>query len=570
MAIVYRAWDTQEHAWRAIKVLLPEYAQRATLRIRFANEAQTMLKFDHRHLVTVFDVGMNEAQPFIVMEIAEGGCVIDWVEEYGAMPSRMAVDVVMQVCKGLGAAHAIGVVHRDIKPHNILITRRGVCQITDFGIAQVNDLSGVTKPGSVMGTLGYMAPEQRADAKNVNVRADVYGLGATLYKLLTGGSVADLFLAEHDANMLEGVPAPLVPILLKATAYKPSQRYNTVDELSRALHAAKRNLLADPENTPSLAMPPRVEGPTLLPRNDVSDPTSLPSELPELRPSVRRSPRSQPVIDEDENEPTGNTSLPYFMPAMDKRKARDATADATLPDYIDTSAVAQDDGGYVVELDDKTKTMSPEAHQLAIKAGRLDEHENPISNEEALVFDNTEGGLDIAENRGGMLGCILMPLGRFLTKALCFAVATLFLVFGAATVMVGGSAKDVRQKQSEAIEIRSALYFTIEREERIVEDLVALGGNRIQLSALYFAFTDTEEEPERADAAMRFVSAIESAMPAPQSSGQTSVKLHMAKIRLNTIMDAQLRYQESMIIWEEAADTPQGRAAIKFGFAHQP
>ena len=192
MAVVYRAWDTRDCEWRAIKVLLPEYAQRAKLRIRFANEAQTMLKLNHRHLVTVYDVGMNEALPFIVMEIADGGCVIDWVDAHGPMPSKMAVDVMMQVCKGVGAAHAMGVVHRDIKPHNILITRRGVCRVTDFGIAQIEDAGGMTKTGSVMGTLGYMAPEQRTDAKNVDVRADVYGLGATLYKLVARSPICSL------------------------------------------------------------------------------------------------------------------------------------------------------------------------------------------------------------------------------------------------------------------------------------------------------------------------------------------------------------------------------------------
>jgi len=254
MAIVYRGWDTVDEEWRAVKVLMPEYARRAKIRQRFANEAQTMLKLKHRHIITVLDVGTDEPLPYIVMEIAGGGCVIDWVKTHGPMPPRMAVDVVMQSCKALNAAHKIGIVHRDVKPHNILISTRGVCRLTDFGIAQVEDLADLTKTGSVMGTLGYMAPEQRTDAKNIDVRADVYGLGATLYKLLTGGAVADLFLAEHDNEMLEGVPESLVPVLLRATAYRPDGRYDTVAELARALHETKSSLVPTPEDTPPLAM----------------------------------------------------------------------------------------------------------------------------------------------------------------------------------------------------------------------------------------------------------------------------------------------------------------------------
>ncbi|NCG17587.1 MAG: protein kinase [Rhodobacterales bacterium] len=254
MASVYRAWDTEDNAWRAIKVLLPKFRSRSRLRIRFANEATTMQRITHRNVVQIFDVGVDAPLPFFVMEMARGGCLIDWVDAHGAMPARMAVDVIMQVCKGVSAAHAIGVIHRDIKPHNILMTRRGHCKLTDFGIAQIQDRS-MTKTGNVMGTMGYISPEQRTDAKHVDVRTDVYSIGATLYKLLTAGKVIDLFVAEHDATIFKGVPVPLVSLLIKCTSYNPEDRFNTVKELTKALHAARKNLDEVPANTPDLAMP---------------------------------------------------------------------------------------------------------------------------------------------------------------------------------------------------------------------------------------------------------------------------------------------------------------------------
>ncbi len=580
MASVYRAWDTQDKEWRAIKVLLPEFARRAKLRIRFANEAQTMLRLDHRHLVSVFDVGMDAELPYIVMEIADGGCVIDWVDRYGPMPARMAVDIMMQVCKGLGAAHAIGIVHRDVKPHNILITRRGVCRVTDFGIAQIDDAGGMTKTGSVMGTLGYMAPEQRTDAKNVDVRADVYGLGATLYKLVTGGAVADLFLAEHDAEMLEGVPPSLVPIVLKATAYKPAQRYSTVAELAKALHGAKRGLPAAPSDTPSLAMPPKVEGPTDLPKSELSEPTFLPADVPELpdlpdaRASVARPKPVPSAPDEDDGDPPSNTPLPYFMPQVQQRKARGSEESDAVPDYIDQSALVEEKGGFVVELDDETKRLSEEARLLAIKEGRLDEHGNPIGGaEDGSPGGQLEGGLDGAENAGDLLKTIFKGFLGMAGKPL--RLIAMMVVLGGLSVLLimGGSAREVRAAQTHAHDSRAILYKTIESEDRIVEDLVAMGANSTHLSEMYFAFADAEEEPDRIDAALKFINTLNNAMPTTDAGEQASTKLHklhMARGRLAKIDEAQKAYQEAMISWEEAADTPQGRAAIQFGAAQQP
>jgi len=255
MAAVYRVWDLKEEEWRAVKVLRVDLAKRGKIRKRFKNEADAMMTIDHRHVIKVFEVHTEVKQPYFVMELARGGCLIDWSDAHGPMPARMAVDVAMQICKGIGAAHAIGVIHRDVKPHNVLISKRGVCKITDFGIAQIADPVDLTKTGSVMGTLGYMAPEQRVNAKDVNETADIYSIAATLYSLLTGGTVTDLFIAAHEEDLLEGIPAALAPILVKATAYQPAKRYGSVAEFAKALHTIRKDLPVVADGTPPLVMP---------------------------------------------------------------------------------------------------------------------------------------------------------------------------------------------------------------------------------------------------------------------------------------------------------------------------
>ena len=256
MAGVYRAWDAQLRVWRAVKVLLPEYANRDSLRGRFEREAAAMALLNDPHVVRVFDVVTDEALPFMVMELVEGGTLIGWLDAYGRMPAVLATTVLEQVARGLGAAHAAGVVHRDVKPHNVLITAAGQCKVTDFGIARVRGLgqgdTGMTRTGSTMGTIGYMAPEQRADAKYVDLRADVYSLGALLYKLLTGAIVTDLFLVEHEPDLLEEVPELLHELILRACFHDRERRYPDTAALIETLAELRPLLAPDPADTPPL------------------------------------------------------------------------------------------------------------------------------------------------------------------------------------------------------------------------------------------------------------------------------------------------------------------------------
>jgi len=249
-AHVYLGYDTWTETWRAVKTLLPDYARRPALRHRFEREAATMKTLSHDNIIAVYDAGIEAETVFMVMEYAEGGSVIDWVERNGPMPPRMATNVVLELCRGIDAAHRQGVIHRDIKPQNLLVDRHGVCKVTDFGIAQVLEDTRMTMTGTVMGTMGYMAPEQNESAKHADERADVYSIAATFYTLAKGEAATHLFMA--DDQDFDGLPDRLVEIIQTGSQYKREQRYQTVREMMSELEGALRLLAPDPLDTPPL------------------------------------------------------------------------------------------------------------------------------------------------------------------------------------------------------------------------------------------------------------------------------------------------------------------------------
>ncbi|MEQ1506264.1 MAG: serine/threonine-protein kinase, partial [Myxococcota bacterium] len=254
MAAVYRAFDTKLRVWRAVKVLVPAYAKRRSVRERFESEAQTMALLEQPNLVRVFDVGSMDGLPFLVMEYVGGGTLDLWVDRHGPMPPRMAVEAVRQVALALVAVHAQGVVHRDVKPNNILVAANGTCKLTDFGVARTE--MDPTHPGQLLGTLGYMAPEQRVDAAGVDARADLYGLGATLWHLLRAEQPNDLFLAHHEPKLLDRIPPVLRPILLRAVAHERRDRYPSAEKFAHDLEDVLSGLPMPAPGTPPLVQPP--------------------------------------------------------------------------------------------------------------------------------------------------------------------------------------------------------------------------------------------------------------------------------------------------------------------------
>lgn len=271
MATVYAAWDTMLHVDRAVKVLAPRLQKSANLRQRFLNEARTMARLAHPNIVQVVDVGMDGDQAFLVMELL-GGSLQDRLEASGPLPPHDAGQVALGVLDALRVAHGEGVVHRDIKPQNILLADDGTAKLTDFGIAHVADATkALTKTGSVMGTLGFMAPEQRISARRVDGRADLYAVGTTLYACLTGQMPIDLYASELDEELLVGIPGPLVPVIQQSTRYKPEQRFADAATMHAAL---TRGLTQVPSGTPARPVAPIVSQATLS-LDDLGDGTGF-------------------------------------------------------------------------------------------------------------------------------------------------------------------------------------------------------------------------------------------------------------------------------------------------------
>ena len=226
MATVYRARDLEDDTIRAIKVLDDRFSHKAEILKRFELEAMAMMKLDHKNIVKLHSCQLEGDERFIVMDFIDGESLLDRMTR-GAIQPDHAVECIIPVLDALQLAHDNGIVHRDIKPHNILIDQNGTVFVSDFGIARCMDENehSLTRTGMVMGTWAFMAPEQRADAKGVDHLADIYSVGATLYASVTGEVPKDLFAAELDPSIYQGVSKPLETVIRRACAYWNSDRY---------------------------------------------------------------------------------------------------------------------------------------------------------------------------------------------------------------------------------------------------------------------------------------------------------------------------------------------------------
>lgn len=185
MGLVYRATDEVLGREVAVKLLADNLALDAEARERFSREAQAAARVTHPNVVQVFDVGEEEGRPYFVMELVAGPSLADVLRSGGPLSAREVGDVAVHALRGLARAHAAGLLHRDMKPGNLLRNEAGIVKVTDFGVAQAAELPGMTRTGLVLGTLAYLAPERLAGAP-ATVQSDLYGLGATLLELLTG------------------------------------------------------------------------------------------------------------------------------------------------------------------------------------------------------------------------------------------------------------------------------------------------------------------------------------------------------------------------------------------------
>jgi eukaryotic-like serine/threonine-protein kinase len=242
MAEVYRARDRLLDRPVALKVLFPELSVDRAFVERFRREAQAAAKLSHPNIVPVFDWGEDAGSYFIVMEFVDGRPLSAVLRETGPIEPTRAAVITSQVAAALASAHRHGVVHRDIKPGNVLITNEGQVKVTDFGIARaVNTEESLTQTGAVMGTATYFSPEQ-AEGIGVDARSDIYSLGVVLFEILTGrppflGDTPVSVASKHvrdlpptPRELLETVPVELEAVVMKAMAKRPDQRYPTAEE----------------------------------------------------------------------------------------------------------------------------------------------------------------------------------------------------------------------------------------------------------------------------------------------------------------------------------------------------
>ncbi len=249
MATVYKAYHAAMDRYVAIKVLPQHLARDANFRARFEREARTIARLEHRYILPVHDVGEADDIPYFVMRYTEGGDLSDLIQRKTMSVARIAT-IISQVAEALAHAHRQGIIHRDVKPANILISAEGDPLLTDFGIAKIyEDTVQLTSDGMMVGTPTYMAPEQ-LQGQPVDARTDVYALGVVLYQALTGEPpfVAETPLAVmlmHIHNplrpprqLLPDLPVSVERVILRVMAKEPKDRYQTASEMAEALREA--------------------------------------------------------------------------------------------------------------------------------------------------------------------------------------------------------------------------------------------------------------------------------------------------------------------------------------------
>jgi TolB-like protein/Tfp pilus assembly protein PilF len=275
MGVVYRAEDTKLKRVVALKFLSPELTRDPEARERFVREAQAASALDHPNICTIHEIDETEdGQTFIAMASYEGESLRTKIER-GPLSLDEALDIGSQVAQGLASAHERGIVHRDIKPGNILITRDGLVKIVDFGVAKLSGITKITRTGATLGTVSYMSPEQLR-GNEVDQRSDIWAVGVVLYEMVTGEAP---FRGEYEQaisysimnekpkpvrSLRPDVPADLERVIEKSLAKDAGERYQTAAEVLSALKSARSRVRAgagaagrvDGVATPSVAVLP--------------------------------------------------------------------------------------------------------------------------------------------------------------------------------------------------------------------------------------------------------------------------------------------------------------------------
>jgi serine/threonine-protein kinase len=252
MGLLYRAFDPVLDREVAVKVMLADFSDDTEqMRPRFYREAKAAAKLQHRNIVTIFEFAEENNQPHIVMEFLRGTPLSSRMEEKPPLTLDDKLDIVAQLCNGLGYAHSQGVVHRDVKPANVFLLEDGTVKLLDFGIAKLAT-STLTRQGDVVGSAPYMSPEQVAGTQDLDGRSDVWSTGVLLFELLTGRKPFDgdglttvivgiLKEQPPDLNRLvPGLPKALIDVVAKALEKDRDKRFQTAEELGRELQLIRK------------------------------------------------------------------------------------------------------------------------------------------------------------------------------------------------------------------------------------------------------------------------------------------------------------------------------------------
>ncbi|MGM0652458.1 MAG: protein kinase domain-containing protein, partial [Bacillota bacterium] len=293
MARVYRGRDLLLKRTVAIKILKDQMTGDAAFIRRFEREAQSAAALSHPHIVNIYDVGEQSGTYFMVMEYVDGSNLKQYIREKGRLPVHEAIRISRQIAEALEEAHKAGVVHRDIKPQNILFSRDGKVKVADFGIAIAGDGATVTVGDEIIGTVQYIAPEQ-ARGEVAGKQSDLYSLGIVLYEMVTGKvpftgespvAVAMKHIQEQivpPGRLVSDLPEQLEEIIMKAVEKDAANRYNTADEFLEDLFyaenkgepriAPKRSYVnnIDYENDEDVVQRPAPSAPTKKQRKRVS------------------------------------------------------------------------------------------------------------------------------------------------------------------------------------------------------------------------------------------------------------------------------------------------------------
>jgi serine/threonine protein kinase len=300
MGAVYKARHKVMNRLVALKILSPQLLCSATAIERFRREVQVAARLTHPNIVTAFDADQVGDTHFLVMEFIDGTDLANYVEKKGPLPVTYACHFIRQAALGLQHAHDRGMVHRDIKPHNLLVTPQGVVKVTDFGLARLAreaaSAGGLTAENVLMGTADYIAPEQAHDPHSADIRADIYSLGCTLFHLLTGkppfaGVNAVQKIARHlvdpiPLDELGGAPEGLRTVLARMVEKSPAQRYQKPAEAAQALMPFIKKASVVKVSPP----PPAVAKDEGEPTRTGPDPDPSPGWS-----SLEDSPKEQPV-----------------------------------------------------------------------------------------------------------------------------------------------------------------------------------------------------------------------------------------------------------------------------------